>query len=236
MTPTEIEAALREAFGECEAVGYPLEAVQKQILLRSLIAWIESQQQTLSGQIHLEQSDAGPSSPEAVPAIAPFEANSANPLEDLTAEQRQVLLGFIQTQAQENRSWKAQLLNDWLHNRDSGELQFIRQRYGLQWLEQIQPSHIAQYADELPLQVGDRIEVANRLWEWVQSEAPCSQEWFLCTVISVTPSSKLGSDLSAPAPTNCTVQFANGMAYEIQGVYEWNRYNWRRVKERSREI
>ncbi|HEY9646662.1 MAG TPA: hypothetical protein V6C88_09845, partial [Chroococcidiopsis sp.] len=25
----------------------------------------------------------------------------------------------------------------------------------------------------------------------------------------------------------CTVRFDNGMEYEIQGVYEWNRYNWR---------
>ncbi|HEY9641562.1 MAG TPA: hypothetical protein V6C57_13825 [Coleofasciculaceae cyanobacterium] len=225
MTPTEIEAALREAFGECEAIGYPLEAVQKQVLLQALIRWIENQTQPF----------ADPSSLSADAVLPVSESTESNPLEDLTPSQRQVLLRFIQTQAQANRSWKAELLNDWLHNRDSGELQFIRQRYGLQWLEQVQPIHIAQYAGELlmPLQVGDRIEVSNSLWEWVQADDPCAQEWFLCTVLSVTEPPEREPDSGDRPATSCTVRFENGMEYEIQGIYEWNRYNWRRLKERS---
>ncbi|WP_416670750.1 hypothetical protein [Egbenema bharatensis] len=40
-----------------------------------------------------------------------------------------------------------------------------------------------------------------------------------------------GTGYSTPAyaqQTNCLIQFDNGMEYEIQGIYEWNRYNWRR--------
>ncbi|HEY9626161.1 MAG TPA: hypothetical protein V6C84_02580 [Coleofasciculaceae cyanobacterium] len=215
MTPAEIEATLREAFGTCDAIGYPLEAVQKQVLLQALLG-------------ELQGSAAG--SAEG--------ADSANPLDDLTVEERQILLHFIQNQTRENSSWKAQLLNDWLHNRDSGKMQVLRQRYGLQWLEKIQPSHIAVYADELTnLKVGDRIEVSNRLWEWVQNDDSSNQEWFLCTVIHLAEAStesdsgeRLGGDRP---PTSCTVRFENGMEYAIQGIYEWNRYNWRWVKERN---
>jgi hypothetical protein len=225
MTPTEIEAALREAFGECEAIGYPLEAVQKQVLLQALIRWIESQT-----KFRVEQGGLGEDAVLGAP-----KSTGLNPLEELTLSQRQVLLHFIQTQAQENRSWKAQLLNDWLNNRDSGDLQFIRQSYGLQWLEQVQPVHIAQYAGEvlMPLQVGDRIEVSNSLWEWVQADIPDGQEWFLCTVISVTEPAELQPDSGDRLAASCTIRFDNGMEYEIQGIYEWNRYNWRRSKERN---
>ncbi len=27
--------------------------------------------------------------------------------------------------------------------------------------------------------------------------------------------------------TICVIRFYNGAEYEMQGVYEWNRYNWR---------
>lgn len=121
MTPTEIEAVLREAFGKCETVGYPLEAVQKQILLRSLMDWVEQLGQPIPEQ-GWERC-----------ALAPPTSNHANPLDDLLPEQRRVLLRFIQAQNRANRAWKAQLMNDWLNSRDSGELQFVRQTYGLQW-------------------------------------------------------------------------------------------------------
>lgn len=199
MTPAEIEAALREAFAECELASFPLTETQKQILLRIL-------------------------NDRAQPATS---APEPNPLDDLTLEQRQVFLSFIEQQRQQNRSWKAKLLNDWLQGQNSGEMQFIRELYGLPWLERVQPVHIAQYAEEVAmvLKVGDRIEVSNGLWEWVQEDDPQSQEWFPCTVIQLT-------DASSPAAANrrnlsCTVRFDNGMEYEIQGVYDWNRYNWR---------
>ncbi|MBI4782124.1 MAG: hypothetical protein HY785_12505 [Oscillatoriophycideae cyanobacterium NC_groundwater_1537_Pr4_S-0.65um_50_18] len=217
MTPTEIEATLREAFGTCDAIGYPLEAVQKQVLLQALLG-------------ELQSSEAAGGSAEGA-----GEADLANPLDDLTFEERQILLHFIQNQNRENSSWKAQLLNDWLHNRDSGKMQVLRQRYGLQWLEKIQPSHIAVYADELTnLKVGDRIEVSNRLWEWVQNDDSSNQEWFVCTVIHLSEAATEGDDGEQGddrPPTSCTVQFENGMEYAIQGIYEWNRYNWRWVKE-----
>jgi len=233
MTPADIEAILREAFGTCEAIGYPLEAVQKQVLLRSLLEALKSSAQASSNT--------------AVESVE--RSNLPNPLDELTVEQRQILLRFIQGQTRENSSWKVQLLNDWLNNRDSGEMQVFRQQYGLQWLEQIQSIHIAQYADEvgMNLKVGDRIQVCNRLWEWVQNDDPDNQEWLLCTVIHLTAShpseiqstetqskagerEELGGDRS---PMSGTVRFDNGMEYEIQGIYEWNRYNWRWVKDQE---
>jgi hypothetical protein len=110
-------------------------------------------------------------------------------------------------------------------------MQFIRELYGLQWLALVQPVHFAKYLDEaaVSLKVGDRIEIANNLWEWVQEDGPCSREWFSCTVISITEKSDTSGTLpqSYSSYTICTIRFDNGMEYEIQGVYEWNRYNWR---------
>ncbi|HEY9698794.1 MAG TPA: hypothetical protein V6D10_16135 [Trichocoleus sp.] len=209
MSPLELEAALRTAFGECVNAGCPLTAAQQQILLQALL---------------------NPLPQSASEAIG---STSSNPLNDLTRSQRQSFLRFIQAQNQQNRSWKAQLLNDWLQGNDSGEMQFIRERYGLQWLEQVQPVHIAAYADEISmmLSVGDRVEVSNGLWEWVQDDGPCSREWFPCTVVALSGgSSASGADSSQ---TSCTVRFSNGLEYEIQGVYEWNRYNWRWPKEET---
>jgi hypothetical protein len=199
MTPAEIEAVLREAFGICEISDAPLDAVQKQILLEAVVRL-------------MSDSESG--------AIAPPPAETTNPLDDLTPDQRRTLLRYIQEQHQQNRPWKAQLLNDWLQQQDSGDLQFVRDAYGIQWLEGILPSHIAAYMEEgqVQLQVGDRISISNSLWEWVQEDGPCIREWFPCTVI------RLSDDPLHPV---CTIRFENGMEYEIQGVYDWNRYNWR---------
>jgi hypothetical protein len=211
MTPAEIEAALQQAFNDCEAEGYSLNAQQKQILFQAMVRLSSSQAQQTATSL-----------------VTP---DTANPLSDLTPAQRHILLRFIKEQKLQNRSWKAQLLNDWLQGQDSGELQFVRDLYGIQWLEQIQPNHIAQYADQvaMALKVGDRIEVSNSLWEWVQEDGPCSQEWFPCTVVNLTKT----PEASALNPseynhcTTCTVRFDNGMEYQIQGIYEWNQYNWR---------
>jgi hypothetical protein len=94
----------------------------------------------------------------------------------------------------------------------------------------VQTHHLAEYAEEtLTLKVGDRIEVSNSLWEWVQDEGPCRREWVSCLVVSVTATCDNGSTIPASyqCHTNCTVRFDNGSEYEIQGMYEWNRYSWR---------
>ncbi|MBE9014163.1 hypothetical protein IQ250_28645, partial [Pseudanabaenaceae cyanobacterium LEGE 13415] len=67
------------------------------------------------------------------------------------------------------------------------------------------------------LNIGDRIEVSNTLWEWVQDG---EEEWYFCTVISLT-------EADTSQNTRCTIRFENGQEYEIQGVYDWNRSNWR---------
>ena len=71
--------------------------------------------------------------------------------------------------------------------------------------------------------VGDRIEVSNALWEWVQDEGPCSRQWFVCTVLQVNEV-RNGEDIV----NSCIIRLINtGMEYEIQGIYQWNRYYWR---------
>lgn len=190
MTEAEIKAALQAAFAECEASGYGLTLQQRELLMRAIATRLD---------------------------IAP---DGSNPLDELTPEQRQALLDFVSEQQEQQHPWKIQLLNDWLAGRDSGRVQFVREQYGLQWLERIQPIHLAQYTEAVvKLKVGDRIEVSNNLWEWVQEEGPCSREWFTCTVISVNEDN--GSSAS------CTIRFDSGAEYEIQGIYDWNRYNWR---------
>lgn len=205
MTQDELNAILEAAFEQCDAAGLPLVGEQKAILRQVMVDL---------------------RSPHNSSAIAPV--GDSNPLDQLTPTERQILLQFIREQTLQNRSWKAQLLNDWLENRDSGALQFIRQQYGPLWLESIDPSHLAAYLEDttMPLQVGDRIQVSNNLWEWTQDDGPCAREWFICTII------RLGStpDNRTPA-SSCTVRFENGMEYEIQGIYEWNRYNWRWLSE-----
>lgn len=192
MTPADLEAALKAAFSRCDISFCPLSEEQKQIMLQVAEELIEQKALT--------------------------DNRSNNPLDELSPEQRQSFWQYIQVQEQQNRSWKAQLLNDWLQERDSGEMQFIRKSYGFAWLNRIQPVHIAKYAEEaLKLKLGDRIEVSNGLWEWVQENGPCSRQWFPCTVVAVEE-------------TSCVIRFSNGEEYQIQGVYSWNRYNWRWVE------
>ncbi|MEH2013737.1 hypothetical protein [Nostoc sp.] len=198
MTPDEIEAAMFAAFNDCDAASCPLTDTQKQILLQM----VEQIQGNTSGA-----------------------SGIANPLDELNPEELEVFLQFVKDEEQLNRTWKVQLLNDWLLENDSGTVQFIRQRYGLQWLNRVESYHFDKYSyfeDALKLRVGDRIEVSNALWEWVQEDGPCKREWFPCMVIQVEEISN-----SDDSSTNCVVRFFNGAEYEIQGMYEWNRYNWR---------
>lgn len=149
------------------------------------------------------------------------ERSIENPLAQLTPDQRQALLSFIAVQQTQGKTWKTILLNDWLENRDSGTVQFVREIYGLQWLETITPAHLAEYAeDTMPLKVGDRIEVSNTLWEWVQND---DRDWYSCVVIGLTSDPREGA----------IVRFENGQEFEIQGVYDWNRSNWRWKKNRQ---
>ncbi|MFB2838659.1 hypothetical protein [Floridanema evergladense] len=197
MSKAEIEAALKAAFDQCNAANCPLTEVQKQILLQ-----VAQRLSSTSGEM----------------------VNSeGNPLDELSAEERLALLEFVREQESLNQPWKMQLLNDWLNNTNSGSVQFIRDRYGLQWLNTVEPAHLAEYferfEDEIKLKAGDRIEVSNGLWEWIQEDGPCSQMWVPCTVISVA---ERQDDFSS-----CIIRFDNGTEYEIQGIYDWNRYNWR---------
>lgn len=201
MTPDEIETALQSAFQQCEQANQALTSWQKQIFLH----WLG-----LAGK-----DGQG------------ISAN--NPLTQLTSEERQALLKFVQDQTRQSLDWKSMLLNDWLQGQDSGAVQFIRDRYGMQWLEQVQLSHLAEYDDsetgtELRLKLGDRIEVTNGLWEWVQEAGPCQREWFPCTVIGLTAAT---SELDESDQICCVIRFDSGAEYEIQGIYAWNRPNWR---------
>ncbi|MGB7274109.1 MAG: hypothetical protein WBC69_12480, partial [Geitlerinemataceae cyanobacterium] len=124
------------------------------------------------------------------------------------------------------------LLEDWLQGRDSGTVQFVRDRCGMDWLDRVQPFHLAAYEEvleggRLQVKVGDRLEVSNRLWEWVREDEPSSQEWLACTVIGVSEVEE--DDVKY---TNCLIRFESGIEYEIQGIYQWNRYNWRWAGDR----
>ncbi|MCY7322855.1 MAG: hypothetical protein LH660_13900 [Phormidesmis sp. CAN_BIN36] len=203
MTQAEIEAALQTALRHCETAGCPLNDAQQQILLGVLRRLCDS---------------------------STDHSSALNPVAALTPDQRQALFQFIKAQEQQNKSWKTTLLNDWLHDRTSGAVQFIRDSLGLQWLETVTSADLADYEEALWLRVGDRIELSNGLWEWVQDTGPCSREWFSCTVVGIaeTQSALYQNGVAdSPFSTNCTVRFENGNEYEIQGVYEWNRPNWR---------
>lgn len=244
MTLAEIEAVLRAAFGECDAEGHTLNVRQKQILSRAMLRMSSSSINNSTEQ--LVETQEVRSSETALPletAISSVESALTNPLDELASDQRYALLQFIKEQRLQDRSWKSQLLDDWLQEKDSEVLRFVRERYGIQWLDRVQPIHVAQYADQVTmvLQVGDRIEVSNGLWEWVQEEGPCSQEWFSCTVVNLTEINLTETDLTETDLTEtgagqlsdydhytiCTIRFGNGMEYQIQGIYEWNRYRWR---------
>jgi hypothetical protein len=178
MSETELDALLQKAFEQCERLGHPLDAEQKQILRSTL---------------HQE--------------------TRINPLTQLTPEQLQTVLQFAQ-----QPDWKTSLLNDWLQNRDSGTMQFIRDQYGLPWLDSITAEDLASYRDrDTQLNIGDRIEISNTLWEWVQDD---DREWYACTVIGLI-------ETENAQDTQCRIRFDNGQEYEIPGVYDWNRSNWR---------
>ncbi|MDZ8055876.1 MAG: hypothetical protein RMX68_016545 [Aulosira sp. ZfuVER01] len=201
MTPDEIKAALQAAFKSCDVASCPLTEMQKQILLQVV------------EQIPLNSN------------LGVLEV--ANPLDELTPEELAAFLQFVKTKEEYDGNWKAQFLNDWLHDSDSGEVQFIRERYGIQWLNRLRSHHFDKYVyfeDALKLRVGDRIEISNAIWEWVQDDGPCKREWFACVVLQVEENRNgNGNDPCS----NCIVRLNNGAEYEIQGIYEWNRYNWR---------
>lgn len=229
MTPDEIEVALKAVFNHCEAAACPLSDQQKEVVrqtLRSLVQNVGIQDDLDRSQIPREPGDSD------LP-----ERSIENPLDQLTDEERRSLFAFIRQQESQNLPWKITLLNDWLAGRASGAVQFIRERYGVQWLEQIQPHHLAAYNDceqgeVLRLKVGDRIEVTNGLWEWVQETGPCSREWFPCTIVSLRePPEAADASSQRDAKASCVVRFENGTEYEIQGVYDWNRPNWRWLRQ-----
>lgn len=209
MNRAEIEAVLQLAFIQCEAVSSPLTDEQKRILLQVVTESITNQFRSLQENSEQEQE-------------------TTNPLDELTPQQRQALLEFVKAQEKENISWKIRLLNDWLHNDQSGAVQFVRDEFGSSWLNRVKPVHIKQYLEEKPsseplkLKIGDRIEVSNGLWEWVQDSGPCSRQWFPCTVVRLS----INSD-NENSYHNCIIRFDNGIEYEIQGIYQWNRYYWR---------
>lgn len=215
MTEAEFETVLQAVFNQCHSAGYPLNDIQQQIL-----------RQIMADRL-IETAATHDAEAIAIAGDHPAE----NPLDDMTVAQREALLGFIRRQDPTSQVWKTRLLNDWLQGQDSGDLQFVRDLYGPQWLNRITSAHLAKYleADEIALKVGDRIEVSNGLWEWVQEEGPCQREWFPCTVVAVH---EVANDTRTTPPsyrhsTTCTIRFESGREFQIQGVYEWNRYNWR---------
>jgi hypothetical protein len=199
MSQDEIQAALLDAFQRCQALGSPLSDNQKQILLQSL------------GQSWENTNDNG--------------LDNENPLDKLTSEELTAFLEFVQIKSVNNLSWKVQLLNDWLHGNDSGKVQFIRDRYGIHWLNSLEAHHLEKYRTDT-LKIGDQIEVCNALWEWVQDSGPCQKEWFRCMVISLEEIKN--GDEGDEILTNCLVSFPNGVEYEIPGIYLWNKVYWRK--------
>ncbi len=195
MNQQELTAILQDAFRACELAGLPLDTTQQEILLHQL----ES-------------------------SFLKIFPDVDNPLDALSATERQALIEYVTSCDQNNLDWKAQLLNNWLQGRSSGAVQFIRDRCGLQWLEQVRPVHLAAYADDqaIRVKVGDRLDVASALWEWVPEAQSAGQEWYACTVIRVFDQSQ--PEASCPG---CTVRMTNGAEYNIDGMYEWNRGNWR---------
>lgn len=200
MNQSEIRAAIQAAFISCEISLCPLNPEQKQILLQIITESLTAK--TVSSAQNYE-----------------------NPLDQLTPPQLETLIDYIHSQAQQGKSWKTQLLDDWLNSKDSGRVQFIRTEYGIEWINRIQPIHLKPYLEandpQIKLKVGDRIEVCNGLWEWVQDGGPCGREWYPCEVISISQPE------DSDASPSCIVRFTNGAEFEIQGIYDWNQYYWR---------
>ncbi len=204
MTPEQLaellQASLEAGFKHCDSLGQSLSETQRQVLRQVVTSRL---------QVGLRQ----PTAPEPI----------SNPLEALTPEQRQSLFDYIAACDATGENWKTQLLNDWLYNRDSGAVQFIRDRFGADWLQQVQAQHLALYIDtpSAQLQVGDRIELANRLWEWVPSEG-AELEWYPGTVIRLFEITAAGNPLLSG-----TIRMDNGWEFDLHGLYDWNRPNWR---------
>jgi hypothetical protein len=199
-----LQQALQAAFRQCEAVNVPLNDVQRQIL------------QQVSQTVLLK-------------ALADPNATTLdeNPLNALAEDQRQALLNYIAECDRNAQDWKTALFNDWLQGRHSGSVQFLRDRYGLDWINHLQPSHLAAYREQpnLPLQVGDHIEVSSRLWEWIPEEMGEEPEWIPCVITHLDET----QDAEAIYLTGI-VQFENGLTLDIVGLNAWNQNNWRRPK------
>jgi hypothetical protein len=195
-----LEQALEAAFRQCATAGMALNDVQRQIL----------QQVT---QTVLLKALTSPD------AIDPEE----NPLDALTENQRQTLLDFVAECDRTTQNWKTILFNDWLQGRDSGPVQFLRDRYGFDWINRVQRQDINAYteAEEQGLKIGDRLEVSSRLWEWIPEDLGEEPEWLPCVLVNLTPPNDLETTL------NGRVQFENGVELEIQGLNDWNKSNWR---------
>jgi hypothetical protein len=201
MDPSELTAILKAAFLECDRKFCPLSDRQKELVLKT-----------------------------ALDRLTPSELADYNPLEELSEAERTQLIAFIQTQDADEQSWKISLLNDWLNGRDSGAVQFIREKFGFNWLSCVQPIHLQPYLPEATpvLAVGDRIEVSSRLWEWTRDENSEDSEWVAAKVIGIGKGVDPESEFAI-----AIVQFTNGSKYEISGANEWNRYNWRYIEDKA---
>jgi hypothetical protein len=199
--------ALEAAFRQCGAAGMALNDVQRQIL------------QQVTQTILLKAL----TNPDAPLDDDPDE----NLLEALTEAQRQTLLSYIAECDRNAQDWKTTLFNDWLEGRDSGQVQFLRDRYGFDWINRVQPQDIAAYTgcSEGELKIGDRLEVSSRLWEWIPEDLGEEPEWIACTLVALTQT----QDETDSAYLNGTVQFENGLELDIQGLNDWNQSNWRRI-------
>jgi hypothetical protein len=197
-----LQNALQAAFRQCETVGSPLSDVQRQI--------IQQITQTL-----------------LLKAISDPVLDPINPLDDLTPDQRQALLDYVAECDRKGQDWKPTLFNDWMEGRDSGSVQFLRDLYGLDWVNGVQPQHLAAYAESpvAELTVGDQIEVSSRLWEWIPEETDEEPTWVMCTVMLLYESQE-----TEIVHLNGMVQFENGLELEIPGLNDWNQSNWRLPK------
>jgi hypothetical protein len=195
--------ALEAAFRQCGTAGMALNDVQRQIL----------QQVT---QTVLIKALMNPD------AIDPDE----NPLDALMEDQRQTLIDFVTECDRNTQDWKTVLFNDWLQERDSGPVQFLRDRYGFDWINRVRRQDIDAYAEaeEQALKIGDRLEVSSRLWEWIPEDLGEEPEWIVCTLVNLTQLDSMETNSIAG-----TVQFENDLVLEIQGLNDWNKGNWRRA-------
>lgn len=196
-----LQQALQTAFRQCEADGIPLSPDQQQL--------VQQMTQTLLLNALAE-------------AIG--EGRSYNPLTDLSPEQRQALLDYVAECDRQQLDWKTTLFNDWLQGRESGSVQFLRDRYGFDWINRIESRFLAAYADKPAdqLRIGDRIEISSRLWEWIPEEMGEEPVWVMGTLIRLDNIQEDNAQY-----LNSTVRFENGLELDIAGIDDWNRNNWR---------